>query len=93
MIGGRAEALHDLLRGVVVEHEMDVEFGGRVLVHEDEELLELGGAMAGAEGVQDLAGPGRAVQGGEQGGGAVADVVVGDACGAAGQHRQDRMRA
>ena len=54
-----------------------------------QELLELGRPVPALDGVDDQ--PGRHVQGGEQGGGPGAGVVVGAPLGHAGHHRQYRL--
>ena len=77
--------------GVVVTDQVHVQVGGDLLVQLGQELLELGGAVAAVDGADDLAGG--HVQRGEQGGDAVADVVVGAPLGHAGHHRQHRRRA
>ena len=65
-----------LVGGIVVGDEMDVERFGDVGIDVAEEGKELLGTMALFALGQDVAGSD--VKGGEQGGGAVADVIVGD---------------
>jgi hypothetical protein len=42
--------------GVVVQHEVDVQVGGGLLVQGDQELLELLGAVTAVQRADDLAG-------------------------------------
>ena len=77
--------------GVVVTDQVHVQVGGDVVVQLGEELFELGGSVAAVDGAGDLAGG--HVQRGEQGGDAVAQVVVGAPLGHPGHHRQHRSRA
>jgi hypothetical protein len=73
---------------VVVADQVDVEVGGDLVVQLGQELLEFGGAVVAVDGSGDLAG-GR-VKRGEQGGDAVAHIVVAAALRHAGHHRQHR---
>ena len=80
-----------LVRAVVVDDEMDVERVGHAgldVAQEGEELLM---TVAWAALGQDLAGGD--VQGGEQGGGAMPDIIVGHALDVAESHRQHRLGA
>jgi hypothetical protein len=65
-----------LVSAVVVHHQMDVQFLGDGRLNLPEEAQELLVPVAGLAFGDHLASP--RIQGGEQGGGAVADVVVGD---------------
>src|SRR3972149_6193956 len=80
-----------LVGAVVVEDEMDVECSGNVGVDGVEELPEFDAAMPSVMLGDDLAG--LDVQGGEERGRAVADVVVGTTLDLAGAQGQDRLRA
>ena len=84
----QAADLGVLVGGVVVaDHvQLDAGVGGGDLLEELQELLV---AVPGVAGVGDLAGGD--VQGGEQAGDAVPDVVVGLPLGDARAHRQDRL--
>ena len=80
-----------LVRAVVVDDEVDIECLGHAgldVAQEGEELLV---PVARAALGQDCAGGD--VEGGEQGGGAVAHIVMGDALGIAEPHRQQRLGA
>jgi len=77
-----------LVRGAVVEHEVDVEMRGDLAIEGLEELFELDCAVAGVQPADDLAGA--QIQRGVEAGGARAPVVVGGALGNAREHRQDR---
>ena len=63
--------------GVVVTDQVHVQVGGDVVVQLGEELFELGGSVAAVDGAGRFPAGGH-VQRGEQGGDAVAQVVVGD---------------
>src|SRR5215211_2885063 len=70
-----------LVSGIVIEDQVEVQMGRGLVVDRLEEGEELLGAMAGQAFADDLAGC--HVEGGEQGGGAVALVVMGHGAGAA----------
>src|SRR6266478_4035453 len=80
-----------LVRAVVVENQVDVQGGRHGRVDGVEELTELAGAMPAMELPDDR--PTLRIQGGEQRGGAVADVVMTAALDLARAHRQQRLRA
>ena len=84
-----------LVGGVVVADQVHVQLGGDPLVERGQELLEFGGAMPAVDGSVDLAGG--HVQRGEQGGDAVAQVVMACAAracpGIIGSTGADRSRA
>ena len=77
--------------GVIVDDDVNCQFGGRSGVNNVEEANELLMAMAHHALVNDLAF--EDVEGGEQGRGAVSLVVVGDCAGPAPLHRQARLGA
>ena len=81
----------DLVGGVVVTDQMDVELTRDLGVELGQELLELGGAVPAVDRAVDLAGG--HVQGGEQGGDAMAQVIVGPTLRQPGHHRQHRRGA
>jgi len=80
-----------LVRAVVVDDEMDIEGVGHAGLNVAQEGEELLVAVARVALGQDFAGGD--VQGGEQGGGAVPDIVVGDPLDIAESHRQHRLAA
>ena len=80
-----------LVGGVVVADQVHVEVGRYLLVQPGQELGELDRAVAAVDRADHRAGG--HVEGGEQGGDAVADVVVGAPLGHARHHRQDRCTA
>ena len=80
-----------LVGAVVVADQVDLEVLGDLGVDLGEELLELRGAVSAVQaGDHGAVGD---VEGREQGGGAVPDVVVGAALGHPGHHRQCRLGA
>ena len=80
-----------LMGGVVVNDEMEIETGGGLLVDQSEKAQELAMSMARHAGPDDLAV--QHVQRCEQGGGAVALVVVGHGTGTPLLHGQSRLSA
>src|SRR5260370_21004468 len=80
-----------LVRAVVVENQVDVQGGRHGRVDGVEELTELAGAMPAMELPDDR--PTLRIQGGEQRGAAVADVVMTAALDLARAPRQPRPRA
>ena len=78
-----------LVRAVVVHDQMNIEIGRHTGVHALEKAQILLVAMAALADGQDLAGGD--VQGGKEGRGAVAHVVVRDAFDVADAHRQQRL--
>src|SRR5262245_66255118 len=80
-----------LMGGVVVEDEMQIEIGGGLSIDQPEEAQELPVPMARQARADDLAV--QHAESGEQGGGAVALVVVGHGAGAALLHGQSGLRA
>lgn len=81
--GVRQQPLLDgrrLVGDVVVQDQVHVETGGDFFVELGQELRELDSPMAPVQGADHLAGGD--FQGGEQGGGAGADVVMAAGCGA-----------
>ena len=80
-----------LVRAVVVQDQMHVQFCGNVLFDGVEEVAELAGAMSLLGLANNLAGAG--VERGEETGGAVALVIVGAPLDLAWPHRQQRCGA
>jgi hypothetical protein len=74
--------------GVVVTDQVHVQVGGDPLVERGQKLLEFGGAMPAVDGSVDLTGG--HIQRGEQGGDAMAQVVMRAPFGQPGHHRQHR---
>lgn len=74
---------------VVVHDQVDLQVSGHLLVDPDQELLELHGPVPTVQGRDDFTRGD--VEGGEQRGQAVADVVVGAPLGHARHHRQHRL--
>src|SRR5579872_2757933 len=79
-----------LMGSVIVEDQVDVEMSGDFGVDELQELLELDGPMPMVDRADHLSGG--HVQGCEETGGAMADIVVAAPLGRAGHERQDRLR-
>ena len=80
-----------LVRGVVVENDVDVEGFGHLVVDADQELAELDGTVPAVELPDDPAGG--QVERGKQRGGSVPRVVVRAAFDLAGAHWQQRLAA
>ena len=80
-----------LVGAQVVEHQVQLELVGHLVVDAVEEVAELDGTMPAMQLADDLAGGD--VEGGEQRGGAVPSVVVGLALGLARPHGQQRLAA
>ena len=89
MAGQPGADLLVLMRGIVVDDQVDVEIGRHVVIDLFQEREELLVAVAGLAPSQNRS-VGH-VQGGEEGRGAVTDVIVGDALHIAQAHRQDRL--
>src|SRR5439155_9982346 len=80
-----------LMRGIIVNDEMEIETGGGLLVDQSEKAQELAMSMPRHAGPDNLAI--QHVQRCEQGGGAVAFVIVGHGTGTALLHGQSRLSA
>src|ERR1700688_4715103 len=80
-----------LVRGVVVQHQMDGKIGRNGAIDLLQEFAELDGAMAWPA-LADHCSRGD-VQSSEKTGGAMAFVIVGAALGLAGQHWKNRLTA
>src|SRR6267154_3717510 len=81
--------LGSVVGGVVVAHQVHVKVRGYGLVDRGQELLEFDGAVAAVQFADDRAVGD--VEGGEQAGDAVPQVVVGAPLGHARHHRQHRL--
>jgi hypothetical protein len=83
--------LGGVVGGVVVAHQVHGQFGGHGLVDRGQELLELDRPVAPVQFADD--GAAGDVEGGEQAGDAVPQVVMGAPFGHARHHRQHRLGA